>query len=89
MITDVVMPGFSGFDLAERLAAFRPETRVLYASGYSDDSNSHLHERGQTYAFLEKPFTREDLLDSPLGSAPCLAVSPDSTPLRPTPFQCG
>jgi YesN/AraC family two-component response regulator len=33
MITDVVMPGFSGSVLAERLAVIRPETKVLYTSG--------------------------------------------------------
>jgi two-component system, cell cycle sensor histidine kinase and response regulator CckA len=62
MITDVVMPGFSGSVLAEKLAAIRPETKVLYASGYNDDSIIQLRVRGQDYAFLEKPFTREDLL---------------------------
>jgi len=62
MITDVVMPGFSGSVLAERLATIRPETKVLYASGYNDDSIIQLRVGGQDYAFLEKPFTRVDLL---------------------------
>ena len=62
MITDVVMPGFSGSVLAERVAVVRPGTKVLYASGYNDDSISHLHVRGQDSAFLDKPFTRESLL---------------------------
>jgi len=62
MITDVVMPGFSGSVLAEKLARIRPETKVLYASGYNDDSMIQLRVRGQDYAFLEKPFTRVDLL---------------------------
>jgi two-component system cell cycle sensor histidine kinase/response regulator CckA len=62
MITDVVMPGFSGAVLAERVAAIRPGTRVLYMSGYNDSSIEQLRARGQSYAFLEKPFTREDLL---------------------------
>jgi two-component system, cell cycle sensor histidine kinase and response regulator CckA len=72
MITDVVMPGFSGSVLAERLAAVRPETKVLYTSGYADDAGVQLRVPGQDYAFLEKPFTRDDLvrkvrelLDSP------------------------
>jgi two-component system cell cycle sensor histidine kinase/response regulator CckA len=61
MITDVVMPGFSGAVLAERVAAIRPETRVLYMSGYNDSSIERA--QGPNYAaFLEKPFTREDLL---------------------------
>jgi DNA-binding NtrC family response regulator len=62
MITDVVMPGFSGSVLAEKLATSRPETRVLYSSGYSDEAVIPSRMPGQHYAFLEKPFTREDLL---------------------------
>ena len=62
MITDVVMPGFSGSVLAEKLSTSRPETRVLYASGYSDEAVIPSRMPGQHYAFLEKPFTREDLL---------------------------
>jgi two-component system, cell cycle sensor histidine kinase and response regulator CckA len=72
MITDVVMPGFGGPILAERLAAIRPETKVLYTSGYAADEIVHMRAPGQDYAFLEKPFTRNDLvrrvrdlLDSP------------------------
>jgi CheY-like chemotaxis protein len=77
MITDVVMPGFSGSVLAERLAAVRPETKVLYTSGYADDAGVQLRVPGRDYAFLEKPFTRDDLirkvrelLDSP-AHLPC------------------
>ena len=62
MITDVVMPGFSGPVLAEKVAMIRPETKVLYASGYNDNSIQQLRVRGRDCAFLEKPFTREDLL---------------------------
>jgi two-component system, cell cycle sensor histidine kinase and response regulator CckA len=73
LITDVVMPGFSGQVLAARLRAARPETRVLYTSGYADDEIAQHGLVGADGAFLEKPFTRDDLirkvreiLDSPL-----------------------
>jgi PAS domain S-box-containing protein len=69
MITDVVMPGFSGPVLAEKIAAVRPETRVLLTSGYHDGSILQLSGGGKdsvpsdlAFAFLEKPFTREGLL---------------------------
>jgi CheY-like chemotaxis protein len=73
LITDVVMPGLSGPALAERVTAARPETRVLYTSGYTDDAIYPHGKLGPNCAFLEKPFTRDDLmrkvrelLDSPL-----------------------
>jgi CheY-like chemotaxis protein len=62
MITDVIMPGFSGTVLAERVAKIRPETKVLYASGFNGDSLIPLQVLGQEHAFLEKPFTRDGFL---------------------------
>jgi two-component system cell cycle sensor histidine kinase/response regulator CckA len=62
LITDVVMPGFSGRVLADRLRAARPETRVLYTSGYADDEIVQHGLVGADCAFLEKPFTRDALV---------------------------
>jgi two-component system, cell cycle sensor histidine kinase and response regulator CckA len=62
MITDVVMPGFTGRVLAERLTADRPETKVLFTSGYADDETAKYGMLGADNAFLEKPFTRDDLV---------------------------
>jgi two-component system, cell cycle sensor histidine kinase and response regulator CckA len=62
MITDVVMPGFSGPVLAQRLVAVRPETRVLYTSGYAEDEFDQHGAPGPDSAFLEKPFTRDALV---------------------------
>ena len=74
MITDVIMPGFSGPVLAERLALDRPETRVIYTSGDPEDAAARHGMRGPHYEILEKPFTSDDLvgkvrqvLDSPRG----------------------
>jgi two-component system cell cycle sensor histidine kinase/response regulator CckA len=62
LITDVVMPGFSGRILAERLAAARPEIKVLYTSGYAGDEVAQHGLVGAEFAFLEKPFTRDALI---------------------------
>lgn len=62
MITDVVMPGFSGPVLAEKLASARPETRVLYTSGYTAEEFARVSAPGTDRAFLTKPFSRDDLL---------------------------
>ena len=61
LVTDVVMPGQYGPELAQALRRERPELRVLYMSGYTDNAIAHqgLLEAGS--AFLEKPFTPGNL----------------------------
>ena len=60
-VTDVVMPGMDGRDLAQHLLKRKPNMKVLYVSGYTDNAiiRSGMLEPGT--AFLEKPFTPEVL----------------------------
>lgn len=63
LLTDVVMPRMNGFELGEQFGSVRPETNVLFVSGFFRDSTavrSGLRAAGQ--AFLLKPFTQSDLL---------------------------
>ncbi len=62
MVTDVVMPGMSGFELAERLRSARPFMKVLYMSGYTDSSLVRYGMDSDRVAFLQKPFTADILL---------------------------
>lgn len=61
VITDVVMPGLGGRELVERLAKTRPETKVLYLSGYTEDAIISEGTIESGTAFLQKPFTLQNL----------------------------
>ena len=61
MVTDVVMPGMSGRELADRIKSFHPEMKVLYTSGYADDTIVHYGVRRDGVNYIQKPFTMEGL----------------------------
>ncbi|MCX5797194.1 MAG: GAF domain-containing protein [Elusimicrobia bacterium] len=62
LLTDVVMPGLTGPELAERLSAQRPDMKVLYTSAYAEESVLNGRILGPGIAFLPKPFSRARLL---------------------------
>jgi two-component system cell cycle sensor histidine kinase/response regulator CckA len=61
LITDVVMPGMGGRELAKRLLTLRPGISVLYLSGYTEDAVVTQGALGPRTAFLQKPFTLQNL----------------------------
>jgi len=61
LITDVVMPGISGRELASRLLLLRPSMSVIYLSGYTEDAVLHQGGLSPGTAFLQKPFTLQVL----------------------------
>ncbi|MDE3054829.1 MAG: response regulator, partial [Gemmatimonadota bacterium] len=62
LVSDVVMPGMSGPQLAARLAELHPEAVPLFLSGYTDEAVLRLGVAAGRVAFLQKPFTHEEFL---------------------------
>jgi len=62
LVTDVVMPGLSGQKVHEEVSGAFPGIRVLYISGYTDDVVASRGLAGDSYLFLQKPFTVQGLL---------------------------
>ena len=61
LLTDVVMPNMTGPQLAEELAGARPDIKVLYVSGYTENIAIHQGVVDSSFAFLAKPFSRDVL----------------------------
>jgi len=84
LVTDVVMPGMGGRELAARATALKPDLRVLYVSGYTRDSTLLRGIQGLELAFLEKPYTPfflarkiREVLDAPFTAVPASSGSAD------------
>lgn len=61
MLTDTIMPGMNGPELADRALSLRPDMKVLYMSGYTDKAFTHTGRWEPGTAFLQKPFTPQTL----------------------------
>ena len=59
LLTDVVMPGMGGRELAQHLSVIKPDLRTLFISGYMDDVGIMAGQEECTSSFLQKPFTPE------------------------------
>jgi len=62
LLTDLIMPGMSGRELADKLVGLRPEIKVLYMSGYTNDLIDQQGLLDRDTILLEKPFTLQSLL---------------------------
>ena len=75
MVTDVMMPHMNGRQLAEQIAPERPEMRILFMSGYSEEALAASRPPGPSAPFLPKPFTTEGLVSKVHDLLACQAAS--------------
>ncbi|GAC1516892.1 MAG: hypothetical protein NVS1B4_14910 [Gemmatimonadaceae bacterium] len=79
VVTDAVMPGMGGVELARRLAASSPSLPVVLVSGYTEDALNRQGPIAPNTVFVEKPFTLESLtraISAALGGVPILRDAP-------------
>ena len=63
LLTDVIMPGMNGHEVAQRVASLRPEAKVIYMSGYTENAIGHNGTLDPKEILLQKPFTLQALRD--------------------------
>jgi two-component system, cell cycle sensor histidine kinase and response regulator CckA len=61
LLTDVVMPGMNGRDMANRILEFLPELRVIFMSGYTEHALAREGEIDPQFEYLQKPFALQTL----------------------------
>ncbi len=77
IMTDLVMPGMGGLKMAKQLATRFPSVRILFTSGYAEDSIACQEFLQEGYSFLEKPFSVTDLSRA---VRRLLTIKPEETP---------
>jgi DNA-binding NtrC family response regulator len=68
LLTDVVMPGIDGVELAERFRERYPDTKVILMSGCPDVQHARLDAIKSTWKFVLKPFRADELIDAIRGA---------------------
>ena len=84
LLTDVVMPGMNGRELADRATALRPDVQILYMSGYSDDALLRRGVEASRAHFIPKPFSIK-LLTSKIREVLGAATPAPGIPVAPIP----
>jgi CheY-like chemotaxis protein len=75
LLTDIVMPGMHGQVLASKLLKVRPNIRVIFMSGYAEESIPAIDLLASPAAFLAKPFTSATLAEAVARELPMAAAS--------------
>jgi two-component system, cell cycle sensor histidine kinase and response regulator CckA len=82
VLTDVVMPGMKGRELVERLAKLRSSLKVLYMSAYAEDDAINIGILSPGMAFIEKPFSPDELAGKVRDVLSDIGASPSERTLR-------
>jgi two-component system cell cycle sensor histidine kinase/response regulator CckA len=62
LLTDMILPGVSGREIAKRVSTLRPGVKILYMSGYTNDALIRDHGLDEPFAFLQKPFSKGSVI---------------------------